>query len=75
MTHIELKTIHGECWIMHRDNVKAVNLIPTPTEHREAWPHERVVLVTSTELTEKDGKPWQFMVGDTYQSLLKRLCK
>jgi len=72
-SHIEFKTIHGESWIMHRDNVKAITVVDTPDQFIEEYKHEKVVMVTSTEVNEKDGKPWQFMVSNTYQSILKIL--
>ena len=75
MTHIELKTIQGESWIMHKDNIKAVNIVNTPDAFIEEWKKEKVVIITSTELNEQDNKPWQFMVANTYSELIKKLTK
>lgn len=74
MTHIELKTIHGDAWIMHKDNVKNVSLVNTPDAFLEQWPHEKVVILTSTELNPEDQKPWQFMVSNKYTDIRNQLC-
>lgn len=73
-THIEFTTIHGEKWIMHKDNVKSINLVNTPNQFIEDWNHDKVVIVTSTEINEADSKPWQFMVSDTYDAIKSMLC-
>jgi hypothetical protein len=74
-THVKLTTIHGDSWIMHKDNIKAVNYVNTPDEWIETWKKDRVVLVTSTELNPEDNKPWQFMVAETFEELTKTLTK
>lgn len=75
-THVKLTTIHGESWFMHKDNIKAVNLVTTPDQFMEDWKKEKVVLITSTEINQTDGKnaPWQFMVANTMEELEDELC-
>lgn len=73
MTHLKLTTIHGESWLMHKDNIKSVNEVNTPDAFIESWKKDKVVIITSTELNDKDQKPWQFMVSNTMSELTLQL--
>lgn len=71
-SHVEVKTIYGETFIMHRNNIKVITLNDTPEHFKDDWKKPQVCIITSYELN-KEGNPLQLMVANSYSSLKKLL--
>lgn len=70
-THILLKTIQGEQWLLHKDNIRSCVIVDTP-DFVEEWGKPKVTLVTTLETDEK-GKPIQILIGNDFSDISMEL--